>query len=184
MCCCFLITSSFLDLLRKKNQLPRVTVVPPKGSSADVSQTSKSHKLQTAPSGAGPPPLPPPGPLRLCCNHEFQEKEIKITKHVFLGVGKSQLQTRYAATLRHDKGREGWGDQKKFFLKKKLKKTWKNLFKSTHFTLTPPTFHHLFQFLCATSLTMSIFSPSPPPTILFILTATTASRGALCPFNT
>lgn len=65
----------FKSLKKKKYQLPRVTVVPSKGSSADVFQTSKSHELQTAPSGAGPPPLPRPVPSAFVAITNFRKKK-------------------------------------------------------------------------------------------------------------
>lgn len=124
----------------------------PKGrSSADVFQTSKTNKLPTAPSGAGPPSPPPPCPLRLCCHREFQEKEIVITKtHLRGKKKKSQLQTRYATTLRHDKGGGG------------QKKDRKKCFKTTHFTLTPPKFSSFSISLSRHHINISIFSPPPP----------------------
>lgn len=106
-------TSSLRSLKEKRkkkqhisNQLPSVNSRAAKGSSAGVFQTSKPDQLHTAPSGAGPPSPPPPRPSVFVAIANFRKKEIVITKTHLRGK-KSQLQTRYATTLRHDQGREG-----------------------------------------------------------------------------
>lgn len=121
-------------------------------------QRATSFKQRLPERGLLPSPARSPPPLLQSRISGKRNRNYKT--RFFYGWGKSQLQTRCATTLRHDKGREEWGDQKIFLKIKRLKKNLENLFKTTHFTLTP-TFHHRFQFLCATSLTMSIFSPSP-----------------------
>ena len=135
-------------------------------------------------------PLPRPVPSAFVAIANFRKKtETVITNtHLRGGGWKSQLQTRYSTTLRHDQGRErrlgGWG--------RGQKKDRKNVSKTTHFTLTPPKFSASFQFLCiTTSYQHQHLLLAPPPyrhhrrhqnlviIISIITTTTTSSQGTL-----
>lgn len=131
-------------------------------------------------------PLPRPVPSAFVAIANFREKkETVITKTHLRGEKKSQLQTRYATTLRHDRGRErrlGGGGTKKGQVK--CFKNYSFHFNSTKiFSIFPISLCHDIISTSASSRPSTLPpSPSTPkPCIItsIITTTTTSSQGTL-----
>lgn len=151
------ITSSLRSLKKKtpkiSNQLPSVNSCAAKGSILcrrlpDFKDQQASNSAFRSGSSLPSPALSPPPLLP----SRISGKRNRNYKNTFEGEKKkkSQLQTRYATTLRHDKGGGG------------QKKDRKKCFKTTHFTLTPPKFSSFSISLSRHHINISIFSPPPP----------------------